>query len=201
MNNNPIKHCDTSGHCIDGLTTIPCLIALITVAGFSGGAAIYQFNVSGNSWWESTEDVIATTKAGFEGMFLAVGAALTAGQVALLAPDAAMWLGAKSNNTGLFSWGVNQAALIQQTNIITNKISNNEKAISNQFRDTVYNDEVRSPYPIRPSKIIDAWENFLGEGPYNNIGPNNNSYLNQFLSRGAITSNVFGSAIKIVIST
>jgi len=26
-------------------------------------------------------------------------------------------------------------------------------------------------------------------------------YLNQFLSRGAITSNVFGSAIKIVIST
>jgi RHS repeat-associated protein len=148
VKNNPIKHCDTSGHCIDGLTTIPCLVALIAVAGFSGGSAIYQFNVSGNSWWESTEDAIATAKAGVEGMFLVVGAALTAGQVALLAPDAAMWLGANTNNTGLFSWGVNQAGLVQQTNTITNKIPNNKKVVTIQSRKNSYTNESKIPPPL-----------------------------------------------------
>ena len=91
--NNPINGTDSTGHFIDGITTIPCLLALIAVASFAGGAANYEFNVSGNSWWESTNDAIATVQAGVEGALIAVGVALTAGQAALMVPDVAMYLG------------------------------------------------------------------------------------------------------------
>ena len=111
--NNPVIYNDPSGHCVDGLTTIPCLMALIAVTGFFGGAAIYEFNVSGNSWWESKDDTIATVNAGIEGTLVTVGMALTAGQIALIMPEAAMYIGAKSNNVSLFSWGATQNGFLQ----------------------------------------------------------------------------------------
>ncbi len=110
-NNNPVNATDSSGHCIDGLTTVPCLIALIAVAGFAGGAANYEFNVSGNSWWESKEDAVATLQAGVDGALLAVGAAITAGQAALIAPDAAMYIGSKTGNVPTYLWGATQNGL------------------------------------------------------------------------------------------
>lgn len=81
VGNNPINSTDSSGHCIDGLTTVPCLVALIVVAGFAGGAANYEYNVSGNSWWQSKEDAIATFDAGMKG----ATAALLAADVAVKA--------------------------------------------------------------------------------------------------------------------
>ena len=70
--NNPIKNTDSSGHCIDGITTIPCLLALIAVAGFAGGAAVYEYNVSGNSWWVSSEDAWESFTAGMDGATAAI---------------------------------------------------------------------------------------------------------------------------------
>ncbi len=77
--NSSVNHCDSSGHCFDGLTIAPCLLALIAIVGFSGGAAIYEYNVSGNSWWESPEDALATAQAGIEGAM----AALTTAELAV----------------------------------------------------------------------------------------------------------------------
>jgi len=108
VRNNPVNETDSSGHCVDGITTIPCLMALIAVTGFFGGAAIYEFNVSGKSWWESPEDAGATAQAGLEGMFISVGAGLTAGQIALLAPDIAMYYGSKYGDTQMYTWGATQ---------------------------------------------------------------------------------------------
>jgi hypothetical protein len=110
---NPVNSKDSSGHCIDGLTTVPCLIALITVASFAGGAANYEFNVSGNSWWESTEDAVATLQAGVDGALLAVGAALTAGQVVVMMPDSAMYVGSRTGNTPIYSWGAEKNGLLK----------------------------------------------------------------------------------------
>lgn len=86
MNNNPIINTDSSGHCIDGLTTVPCLLALIAIAGGAGAAANYEWNVIGHSWWESPEYAAGTAQATAEGAFAAEGAALLVGSVAAAAP-------------------------------------------------------------------------------------------------------------------
>ncbi len=53
--------------------------------------------------------------AGIEGTLVTVGMALTAGQIALIMPEAAMYIGAKSNNVSLFSWGATQNGILPQT--------------------------------------------------------------------------------------
>jgi len=136
VENNPISNADSSGHCIDGITTIPCLVALIAIAGVSGGAAVYQFNVSGNSWWESPEDALATAKAGIEGGLLAVGTALTAGQAAIMVPDIAMYFGAQINNLSVFSWGATQNGYLHSV-IPSSPKSNTYQKVEFQGR-TVY---------------------------------------------------------------
>jgi len=72
VRNNPLRHTDSSGHCIDGLTTIPCIVFLTAVAAFAGAAAYHQFHVSGRSWWESPEDAQATFNAGHQASTLAL---------------------------------------------------------------------------------------------------------------------------------
>jgi len=136
VENNPISNADSSGHCIDGITTIPCLVAIIAIAGVSGGAAVYQFNVSGNSWWESPEDALATAKAGIEGGLLAVGTALTAGQAALMVPDVAMYFGVQTNNLSVFSWGATQNGYLPSV-IPSSPNSNTFRKVEFQGR-TVY---------------------------------------------------------------
>jgi len=37
-NNNPVKYTDSSGHCIDGVSTIVCIAIIGGVAGAVGGA-------------------------------------------------------------------------------------------------------------------------------------------------------------------
>ncbi len=44
--NNPLKYTDSTGHCVDGLTTIVCLGILSAVAGGLIGAGSYIINVS-----------------------------------------------------------------------------------------------------------------------------------------------------------
>ena len=85
--NNPINYTDHSGYCIDGLTTIPCLVLLTGIAGFAGGAAIYEFNVIEHSWWESKEYAVGTFEAGMEAGLFATAVSLTLGQIALIAPQ------------------------------------------------------------------------------------------------------------------
>jgi hypothetical protein len=75
VNNDPINGSDSTGRCLDGITTIPCILAAIAVAGFAGGAANYEYNVSGHSWWESKEDAKATFTAGMNGATTALTAA------------------------------------------------------------------------------------------------------------------------------
>lgn len=84
---NPINYTDHSGYCIDGLTTIPCLVLLTGIAGFAGGAAIYEFNVVEHSWWESKEYAVGTFEAGMEAGLFATAVSLTIGQIALFAPQ------------------------------------------------------------------------------------------------------------------
>jgi len=111
--NNPIRYNDPSGHYghEGGIpTTIPYLVGYIAVTGFAGGAAIYEYNVSGNSWWESADDAVETLQAGVEGSLLSVGLALSAGTAALMLPDTAMYFGSQTGNSRLFNWGVTQSS-------------------------------------------------------------------------------------------
>jgi hypothetical protein len=156
VNNNPLSSIDSSGHCIDGITTIPCLIALIAITGFAGGAAIYEFNISGNSWWESPEDALATAQAGVEGALISVGAALTAGQAALLLPDAAMYLGSRTNNVTAYEWGAFQNSYLTGSNTpigIPGKTDTTADPIQNLFDDPWQLDG-KSPDDIQ---VITEW--------------------------------------------
>jgi RHS repeat-associated protein len=109
--NNPVKYRDSSGHCIDGITTIPCLIALIAATGFFGGAAIHEFNVSGRSWWESGEDAKATFSAGVEGAATSVTVAGVVADAAVAATAIVADYAIKTNNIQLFQWGASGGRL------------------------------------------------------------------------------------------
>jgi RHS repeat-associated protein len=99
--NNPVRYTDASGHCIDGLTTVVCLVALTGVAAFAGGAAIYQYNVSGHSWWESGYYAQETLKAGGNAMVAALTVdvvILTAGSILCADGDCGNEAAAAANN-------------------------------------------------------------------------------------------------------
>jgi hypothetical protein len=86
---------------------------LIGIAAFAGGAANYQFNVSGHSWWESDFAYAGdTAKAGADAAAAALIVAATAVEVAVALPAAAMYAGAKLNSPGMYRWGATQSGLL-----------------------------------------------------------------------------------------
>jgi RHS repeat-associated protein len=110
--NNPVKYTDPTGHCIFGIDTAICLLALIAATGFFGGAAIYEFNVSHRSWWESEEDAKATFSAGVEGATTAVTAAGIVADAAIAITGIAADYAIKTNNVQLFQWGASGGRLL-----------------------------------------------------------------------------------------
>jgi RHS repeat-associated protein len=116
--NNPVKYSDPSGHC-----EIFCLVVLIGIASFAGGAAVYEFNVSGRSWYESPDDAYATFSAGMNGFVAGVGAALTLGSTAAMVPDAAMYYGASTGNSSAYSWGATQNGYLPPSTLPPSTVS------------------------------------------------------------------------------
>jgi hypothetical protein len=96
-------------------------LALIAISGFAGGAAIYQWNISGHSWWESSGEAAGTFNAGMTGLSASLIAAALAVDVALALPAGAMYLGANLNNAGMYSWGATQSGLLP--NVAANSAS------------------------------------------------------------------------------
>jgi RHS repeat-associated protein len=98
--NNPIRYTDSSGHCIDGISTAVCLFVAVIIAGGGAGAIHYQWNVNGNSWWAEGGDPAGTLMAAGDGAALTAAVATTAVEAALALPLTVAYVGAKLNNSG-----------------------------------------------------------------------------------------------------
>ncbi|MEW5873220.1 MAG: RHS repeat-associated core domain-containing protein [Chloroflexota bacterium] len=125
-NANPVRHTDSSGHCIDGLTTVPCLLALIAIAGGAGAAANYEWNVVGHSWWESSEYTTGTAQAAVEGALAAEGVGLAVGTAATFGAVAAAAAGGAAASTAVNSSG----SIAVDTNVIITAVEGQPQAVT-----------------------------------------------------------------------
>ena len=92
-----------------------------------------------------------------------------------------MWLciwGSERGDTSLYSWGATQNGYLPSTTSAGMEIgkpgetASSTEYYSSQNSSTKYGPEVKSQNPVRPSEVTNSWDEFLGNGPYTNTGPN-----------------------------
>jgi hypothetical protein len=126
------------------------LFGLIAVAGFTGGAANYEFNVSGRSWWESSDDAQATFNAGMEGLTVSTMAAVVAMEAAVALPAVVVEAGIAVNNPQIASWGFEQMGLNAATkacNLITPEMNFPDESVYPEYENGIFPSDIQYHRP------------------------------------------------------
>ena len=169
VNNNPVNSNDPSGHC-------PwCIVGAIIGAAVGYGVQVYnnyQSGYTGSDAWTSNisgEAIVGGALAG-------AGAVIFAPAAVALVADGVTAVGLATGSTTIFSAGMaTYGASTALENIIAgSQVPANSSVTSTPSPNskTNYGPEVKSPDPVRPGDVTDRWDEFLGEKPYTDIGPN-----------------------------